>query len=146
MRLFQWAAAAAITLSCAACSKAPTPPPPPPQAEASPPAAPPAVAEAAAEAATPASATVAQPTPEPAATPSATPPTPAVQHFVASRERRIRALLNNAIARDVTGETEHAAAMAEARRAACRTQACVNQSYAAQEASLRRWEGSEDIR
>jgi uncharacterized protein len=65
---------------------------------------------------------------------------------VPAKERRIHALLNNAIARDVTGETEHDAAMWEARRAACRTQACVDRAYAAQETALRKWEGSEAIR
>jgi hypothetical protein len=65
---------------------------------------------------------------------------------VASRERRLRGLLNNALARDVTGEVQREANRASARRAACGTQACVDQSYAAQEASLRRWEGSEDVR
>jgi len=64
---------------------------------------------------------------------------------VASRERRLRGLLNNALARDVTGKVEYEADRAAARRAACRTQSCVDQSYAAQEASLRRWEGAEDI-
>ncbi len=46
----------------------------------------------------------------------------------------------------MTGETEQAAATAEARRAACKTQACVDRSYAAQEAALRKWEGAEAIR
>jgi hypothetical protein len=69
-----------------------------------------------------------------------------VVRVVPARERRIHALINNAISRDVTGETEHAAAMWDARRAACRTQACVDRAYAAQETELRKWEGSEAIR
>jgi hypothetical protein len=85
------------------------------------------------------------PEPAPAAAP-APPPPERVVRVVPARERRIHALINNAISRDVTGETEHAAAMWESRRAACRTQACVDRAYAAQETELRKWEGSEAIR
>ena len=141
MRRLQWTAAAAIVLSCAACSK--PAPSAAPAAQAPAEAAPaPLPAQSAPDAGSPTSGTPTQPAPSEAAAP---PPAP-VQHLVASRERRIRALLNNAMARDVTGEVEYEADRAAARRAACRTQACVDQSYAAQEASLRKWEGSDDIR
>ena len=146
MGRFKWTVAAAIALACAACSKeTPKAPPAPAESAASAPItetrAPPPAAPDATLAATP-------PTPEPmpaAAPPPALPPQH-VMTIVPAKERRIHALLNNAIARDVTGETEHDAGMWEARRAACRTQTCVDRAYAAQETALRRWEGSEAIR
>lgn len=145
MRCFQWAAAAAIALACAACSKeTPKAPPAPTETASSAPitetrAPIPAAPEAALNATPPA------PEPTPAAAPPAQPPQ-RVMTLIPAREHRIHALLNNAIARDVTGETEHDAAMWEQRRAACRTQACVDRAYAAQETALRKWEGSDAIR
>jgi hypothetical protein len=84
--------------------------------------------------------------PEPAPVAAAPAPPERVVRIVPARERRIHALVNNAVSRDVTGDTEHAAARWQARRAACGTQACVDRAYAAQETELRRWEGSEAIR
>ena len=147
MRRFQWAAAA-IALSCAACSKeTPKAPPAPAETATSAPItetrpAPPAAPEAAMAATPPA------PEPTPVAAPPAppAPPPQRVMTIVPAKERRIHALLNNAISRDVTGHTEQDAGMWEARRAACKTQACVDRAYAAQETELRRWEGSEAIR
>lgn len=145
MRRFQWAAAA-IALACAACSKeTPKAAQAPAETAANAPItetrpAPPAAPEAALAATPPA------PEPTPAATPPPAPPPQRVMTIVPAKEHRIHALLNNAISRDVTGQTEHDAGMWAARRATCRTQACVDHAYAAQEAALRRWEGSEAIR
>lgn len=148
MRRFPLTAVLAV-LACAACSKEAAKPPPAPVEAATPapivetptpapPAAPEPVETAAVEAAPPPSPTiqVVKPT---------TPSPERVVRVVPARERRIHALINNAISRDVTGDTEHAAAMWEAHRAACKTQACVDRAYAAQETELRKWEGSEDI-
>jgi ABC-type Fe3+-hydroxamate transport system substrate-binding protein len=145
MRSEPWAAAAVIALTCAACSKE-TPKAPPSPAEAS---SRPAVAEPPAPAAAAAPEPAASaPTPEPAPNAAVVPPPPPqrVVTVVPAKERRIQGLLANAMARDTTGETERTAARAAARRAACATQACVDRSYAAQEASLRKWVGSEEIR
>ncbi|MGH6909294.1 MAG: hypothetical protein ACREE0_20255 [Phenylobacterium sp.] len=138
-----------IALACAACSKeaatpapAPveaantlpaveTPPPPPPAA--------PELVETAAVDAAPSSSSPIQ------IVKPASPSPERVVRVVPARERRIHALINNAISRDVTGATEEDAAMWQARRAACETQACVDRAYAAQETELRKWEGSEDI-
>jgi len=125
----------AVALACAACSKeAANAPPSPAEAAVAP-------APEAAVQTTPTTVAADEP-----AIPVARPPPARVVTYVPARERRIHALINNAIARDVTGETEHDAAMWEARRAACRTQACVDRAYAAQETALRKWEGSEAIR
>jgi hypothetical protein len=140
--------AVVIALACTACSKeAAKSPPARVEAEATPEAtAPPAPPPPASDVATPAEPTVApMPEPAPAAAP-APPPPERVVRVVPARERRIHALINNAISRDVTGHTEDAAAMWESRRAACKTQACVDRAYAAQETELRKWEGSEAIR
>ena len=143
MRSELWAAAAAIALTCMACSKETAKAPPAPVEKASAPA----IAEVPAPVAAP---ELVAPTAETAATPPAAsvaaPPPEQVITVVPAKERRIRALLANATARDTTGETEHDADRAAARRAACTTQACVDRSYAAQEATLRKWVGSEDIR
>jgi hypothetical protein len=144
MRRFPLTAAALVALALAACSKEPakqpveaasaapvveTPAPPaPPTAE---------VVEASA-------APEAVPAPIPIATKPRAPPERVIK-VIPARERRIHALINNAIARDVTGQTEHDAEMWEATRAACKTQACVDRAYAAQETELRKWEGSEAI-
>jgi ABC-type Fe3+-hydroxamate transport system substrate-binding protein len=144
MRSEPWAAAAVIALTCAACSKeTPKAPPAPAEAPSSP-----AVAETPAPAAAAPEPAASAPTPEPAPNAAVVPPPPPqrVVTVMPAKERRIQGLLANAMARDTTGETERAAARAAARRAACATQACVDRSYAAQEASLRKWVGSEEIR
>jgi len=146
MRSELWAAAAAIALTCTACSKETAKAPPAPVEAVSAPA----IAEAPAPVAAPVAAPEpAAPAEETAVTPAAAPvPTARPERVITvvpAKERRIRGLLANAMARDTTGESEHDAAEAAARRAACRTQACVDRSYAAQEASLRKWVGSEDI-
>lgn len=141
-----------VALACAACSKETAKPPPAP-----------APVEAAITAPIVETPTPAPPVaPEPVATAAvaaAAPPSPTIQivkpaapspervvRVVPARERRIHALINNAISRDVTGQTEHDAAMWHDLRAACKTQACVDRAYAAQETELRKWEGSEAIR
>jgi len=147
MRRFPLIVATLVALACAACSKEPAKPPAEAAvtpAAAEPPAPPPPPAAEVATPAEPAVAPMLEPTP--AAARPATPPPERVVRVVAGKERRIHALLNNAIARDVTGETEHDAGMWEARRAACKTQTCVDRAYAAQETELRKWEGSEAIR
>jgi hypothetical protein len=149
MRRFPFAAAA-IVLACAACSKESAKAPPTPVEAASTPvaAAPPPAPPPPTDTATPAT-PAAAPASEPAPVAAAAPPSPTperVVRFVPAKERRIHALVNNAVARDVTGHTEQAAAMWESRRAACKTQACVDRAYAAQESELRKWEGSEAIR
>ena len=139
--------AALVALACAACSKETAKAPPPVEAPSAalvvetPPPAP-----AAPEAVETATAPEAAPAPSASAVTSPAPRPERVVRVVPARERRIHALVNNAISRDVTGATEHDAAMWEARRAACKTQACVDRAYAAQETELRKWEGSEDIR
>ena len=137
MRRFPFVVAA-IVLACTACSKEAAKPPPTPVAPATaptaaeppPPPAPPAseVATAAAEPAVAAPPGPALPT---VVTPAARPPERVVR-VVPARERRIHALINNAISRDVTGQTEHDAAMWHDMRAAGKTQACVDRAYAAQ--------------
>lgn len=62
------------------------------------------------------------------------------------RERRLDALIANAETRDTTGETQYRAREGRAQRARCTTRACIERSYAAEEAWLRKWEGSGDIR
>jgi outer membrane biosynthesis protein TonB len=90
--------------------------------------------------------------PEPPAAPEAPPPpaAPAPVRFSPSdyqaHERRIAALINNALSRDTTGETQHVAEQGHAEREHCTTKACIERSYAAEETWLRKWEGSNDIR
>jgi hypothetical protein len=92
------------------------------------------------------------PTPPEPPTPPASPPPrgDAVVRFSPSdygaRERRLAALINNAESRDTSGETQYVAEQGRAQRARCTTKACVEQSYAAEEARLRKWEGSADIK
>jgi hypothetical protein len=64
----------------------------------------------------------------------------------AARERRLMELIVNAEDRDTSGDTQHLAAEGRAQRQRCTTRACIEQSYAAEEASLRRWEGASDIK
>ena len=143
--------AALVALACVACSKE----------AAKPPAAPVEAATTApvVETPAPAPAPAAPELVETAAIKAAPSPSPTIEivkphspspervvRVVPARERRIHALINNAISRDVTGATEEDAAMWQATRAACKTQACVDRAYAAQETELRKWEGSEATR
>jgi hypothetical protein len=64
----------------------------------------------------------------------------------AMHERRVTALINNAESRDTTGETEYVAQRGRAERQRCATRVCIERSYAAEEAHLRKWEGSSDIK
>lgn len=59
-----------------------------------------------------------------------------------ARERRLAALIGNAETRDTSGETQYRAQRGEAERQRCTTKACIERSYAAEEAWMRRWEGS----
>ena len=52
----------------------------------------------------------------------------------------------NAETRDTTSGSHQVDQQAHAQRVACPTKACVEQSYAAEEAFLRQWEGSADVR
>jgi hypothetical protein len=121
--------------------KAEAPAAPPVQAAAAPAAAPVAQAAPAADtAATPAAATEAAPA-------SAGPPRPEVVRWspadYAKRERRLQALIANAETRDGSGETQHRAGEGRYVRSRCTTRACIEQSYASEEAWLRQWESSE---
>lgn len=141
----------ALTLAVAGCSK---PAAHTDAAAASPPASAPAEAAPSAPAAAPpqatdtAAAVPAAPTASAAA--PATPAAPAVVRFspgdYPAQERRVAALIANAETRDTLGETRQIAARAEAQRARCTSVACIKGSYAAEEARLRKWEGSGDVR
>jgi len=134
MRGSVWLTVSIAALALAACSprQEAKPAPPPPAA----PEALPAAAPAAELPATPASAPP--------------PPPPEIVHFspadYGARERRIAALINNAESRDTLGETPRIAAQGRAERQRCSTRACIERSYAAEEARLRKWEGSSDIK
>lgn len=90
----------------------------------------------------------------PALAPAAAPPATTVAEArvryspvdYGKRERRLDALIANAETRDTTGETQYRAREGRAQRARCTTRACIERSYAAEEAWLRKWEGSGDIR
>lgn len=124
-------------LATAACSpKAPAPPPAPVAAVAPPE---PRDATPAAAPATPAEPAA----PAPPAAPEAVRFSPA---DYAVHERRVTALINNAESRDTSGETEYLAQQGRAQRQRCTTRACIEKSYAAEEARLRKWEGSSDIK
>jgi len=62
------------------------------------------------------------------------------------QERRIAALIANAETRDTLGETPGVAAQGRHARERCASRKCVEAAYAAEEARLRKWEGSSDIR
>jgi len=62
------------------------------------------------------------------------------------QERRIAALIANAETRDTLGETPEVAAQSRHARERCASRSCVVAAYAAEEARLRKWEGSSDIR
>ena len=104
----------------------------------------------AAQAAAPAPAPApAAPPAEPAAAPASAAPAPAVIQPVrwspadyGKREAHLAALIANAETRDTSGETQRRAAEGRARRAHCATRACIEGSYAAEEAWLKQWEGS----
>jgi hypothetical protein len=130
------AAAAALALSaCAKHDAAKPPEPPAPAATAAPPAAetPPAPVA-----------------PDTAPAAAAPPAKPEVVHFSPAdygvHERRVAALIANAETRDTSGETKSIAAQGQAQRERCATKACINGSYAAEEAKLRKWEGAGDIK
>jgi hypothetical protein len=147
MRTSIWTMVSVLALG-AACSPKPAaaPPPPPPAAEAPPPL-------PAASAPAPESPQAAPMTPETTAQPAAPAgpgPTEGVVHFAPgdypAKERRIAALIANAETRDTSGETAQVAAQGRAERQRCATKACIEQSYAAEEARLRKWEGSGEVR
>jgi hypothetical protein len=132
-----------VALAAGACS----------QKEQKPPAAPPAaVAQPAPPAPAPAPETAPLPTTPSAveAPPPGAPAAPEVVRFspadYPAKERRITALINNAESRDTTGETQSIAGQGRAQRQHCTTKACIDRSYAAEEARLRKWEGSGDIK
>lgn len=104
-------------------------PAPAPQAVAAPPAAP--TAEAAA-----------QPAAQAAATPDAVTVVRWSRADYAKREARLSALIANAETRDTTGETQRRAAEGRAIRARCSTRACIEASYASEEAWMKQWESS----
>ncbi|HEY2751826.1 hypothetical protein [Phenylobacterium sp.] len=64
----------------------------------------------------------------------------------AAHERRLNALIANAETRDTTGETQARAEHGYAERMHCATRACIERSYADEEAWLRHWEGAGDVR
>ena len=103
----------------------------------------------------PASATpiAAEPAPPLAPTTTPAPPAPPGEAPVrfsrtdfSAHERRLAALIANAETRDTSGETQYRAEHGEAERRHCATRACIERSYAAEEAWLRHWEGSGDVR
>ena len=128
---------AVLATATAACSpKAPAPPAapvaavaPPEPKDATPPAQPAQPADPAA--------------PAPAAAPETVRFSPS---DYAMHERRVTALINNAESRDTIGETARVAREGRAQRQRCTTRACIEASYASEEAKLRKWEGSSDIR
>ncbi len=154
MRGFAVMAISVLAVALAACSKkaGPTPAEPagaPPIAAA--PAAPPPQTDtqSAITPATAPDASAAAPTANaPAmATPAAAPPP---YHFspgdFGKQEHRIAALIANAESRDGSGETQRVAFDGQRARERCATKACVEAAYAAEEAKLRKWEGSADIK
>ncbi|HEX5264340.1 MAG TPA: hypothetical protein VFW13_12485 [Phenylobacterium sp.] len=93
----------------------------------------------------------ATPAPAPTAAPAPrAPPSEAPVRFsrddFSAHEHRLAALIANAETRDTSGETQYRAEHGEAERQHCATRACIERSYAAEEAWLRQWEGSGDAR
>jgi len=139
-----WVIVSMAAFALAACSQhqPATPPPAPATAPAPAPTAPasPAPSESAPPAASP---TPAQP-PAPASL------KPQVVQFSPAdygvHERRVAALIANAESRDTSGETKALAAEGRAQRERCTTKACIESSYGAEEAKLRKWEGAGDIK
>jgi hypothetical protein len=131
-------------LALAACSpKTPAAPPaqPAPSAPPSPTASAPAPDSPQAPSVTPETAVAPAPTAD-----AAPPPVHFSPADYPAKERRIAALINNAESRDTSGETQSIADHGRAERQHCTTRACIDHSYAAEEAHLRKWEGSSDIR
>jgi hypothetical protein len=71
---------------------------------------------------------------------------PAHRPDFSARERRLAGLIENAAIRDASGDVQNDAARARRERARCGSTACVERSYARQEASLRQWDGADEIR
>jgi hypothetical protein len=63
-----------------------------------------------------------------------------------AQERRVAALIANAETRDTTGETQYRANQGRAERQRCTTKACIERSYAVEEAWMRKWEGSGEVK
>jgi hypothetical protein len=129
---------AAIGMALAACSAEPAP------------------EQAASNAAPPVQAAVTSTTENAVVAPTAAAPLPEVEAppvarasaprpDYSRRERRLTALIENASVRDPAGDVQRQAQAARAARARCATAACIEQSYAAQEASLRQWEGADEV-
>jgi hypothetical protein len=141
MRGSAWVVVSVLAVIAVGCS------PKPKTAAAPPPAPAPAATPAAASPETPPAAE-----PTPVATPES-PSSPAQAQPVrfsladyGARERRLSALIANAETRDTTGETQYRANEGRAQRQRCATKACIERSYAVEEAWLRRWEGSGDAK
>lgn len=136
MRGSVWIVASVLVVAAAGCSRQPTTAAAPPPAAAAP-------APAPAPETVPAT---------PAAVPLPPPPPPREEtvHYsradYGARERRLEALIANAETRDTSGETQYRAREGRAQRERCATRACIERSYADEEAWLRRWEGSSDVR
>jgi hypothetical protein len=120
-------------LAVAAAAPAATPAPAPAPA--------PATAPAAEAAASPAAAVT--PVSSPAAAPEVVRWNPAQWP---REEHRLAALIANAETRDTIGDTHRVVSDADARRQRCTTRACIQRVYAEEEAWLRQWEGSADVR
>jgi hypothetical protein len=138
MRGPAWIVVSALALLAVGCSPKPRTAEAPPAAPAPIPAAAPGPPEPAAE-------------PMPAAAPDLAPPPKAEtirfsQADYTARERRLAALIANAETRDTTGETQYRANEGRAQRQRCTTKACIERSYAVEEAWMRKWEGSGDVR
>ncbi|HEV7383642.1 MAG TPA: hypothetical protein VGN89_02100 [Phenylobacterium sp.] len=144
MRGSAWLVISVLALLAVGCS-------PKPRTAAAPPAAAPVAAPAPTPAvAAPATPPAAEPTPVAAPEP---PPPPATAEPVrfsradyGARERRLSALIANAQTRDTTGETEYRANEGRGQRQRCATKACIERSYAVEEAWMRKWEGSDDVK
>jgi len=147
MRGSAWIAVSVLAVMAAGCSPKPKT------------VTPPAVATAPAPAPAPAPAATSEPVPAAAPLPTAGPetapaPTQAVrdapvrfsQADYGARERRLSALIANAETRDTTGETQYRASEGRAQRQRCTSKACIERSYAVEEAWMRKWEGSGDVR
>jgi hypothetical protein len=82
--------------------------------------------------------------PRPVAVAKPAPAAPVRVSF-AARDRRLSALIENAAARDPSGQVLQDAANALAARRQCPTLACVEGSYAAEERALNQWDGAGEI-
>jgi len=138
--------AAALAMGLAACSpkQAASPAAPPAPASEAPPPLP--AASAPAPEAPPAAPVSPETTAAMPAGPAAEPSYRFSPRDFGRQERRIAALIANAESRDTLGETPHVAAEGQRARERCATRKCVEAAYAAEEARLRKWEGSSDIR